>query len=118
MAHSRQSAGYRDAMRIEVLVFEGCPSADPAVQLARDVAEDAGIDSEIEIVRINDLEAAQTHRFLGSPSVRIDGADVEPGAERRPPSYGCRIYQGDRGPSGVPDREWVVAAFHRAATSA
>jgi hypothetical protein len=115
MAPSRQSTGYRDAMRIEVLAFEDCPNAEPAVQLARDVAAEAGIDPEIEIVRISNLEAAQTHRFLGSPSIRIDGVDVELGAERRPTSYGCRIYQGNRGPSGVPDREWVVAAFRKAA---
>ena len=115
MAHSRQRAVYRDAMRIEVLIFEGCPNAEPAVQLARDVAAEAGIDPEIEIVRINDLEASQAHRFLGSPSIRIDGADVEPGADRRPPAYGCRIYKVAGGPSGLPDREWVVGALRRAA---
>jgi hypothetical protein len=102
-------------MRIEVLVFEGCPNAEPAVQLARDVAVELGVNPEIEIVRINDLDAAQAHRFLGSPSIRIDGADVELGADRRPPAYGCRIYQGGGGPSGVPDREWVVAALRKAA---
>src|SRR5258706_11204152 len=63
--HNRQSAGYRDAVRIEVLVVEGCPNAKPAVQLARAVAAEAGVDSQIEIVRINDLEACQAHRFLG-----------------------------------------------------
>ena len=111
MARSRQSAGYGDAMRIEVLVFDGCPNAEPAVQLARDVAGEAGIDPEIEVVRITDLEAAQTQRFLGSPSIRIEGADVEPGADGRPPAYACRIYQGAGGPSGLPDREWVVGAL-------
>jgi hypothetical protein len=118
MPHDRQSAGYRDAVRIEVLVVEGCPNAEPSVRLARAVPAEAGVDPQIEIVRINDLEASQAHRFSGSPSIRIDGADVEPGAERRTPSYGCRIYQGDLGPHGVPDRKWVVAAIRKAAQSA
>jgi len=118
MAHSRKSAGYREAVRIEVLVFDGCPHAEPALQLTRDVAAEVGVDPEIEIVRINNLEAAHAHRFLGSPSIRIDGADVEQGADRRAPIYGCRIYQGGGGPSGVPDREWVVAAFRKAVQSA
>ena len=117
MAHSGQSAGYRDGMRIEVLVVEGCPNAEPAEQLVRDVAVEAGIDPKIEIVRINDLESARAHHFLGSPSIRIGGADVELGADQRAPSYGCRIYRGGCGPSGVPDREWVVAAFRKAARS-
>ena len=104
-------------MRIEVLVFEGCPNAEPAVQLVRDVAGEAGIDLEIEVVRITDLEAAQTHRFLGSPSIRVDGKDVELGSDQPAASFGCRIYQGDRGPSGVPNRQSVVAAFRNAARS-
>ena len=57
-------------MRIEVLAFEGCPNAEPAVQLARDVALEMGMDPEIELIPINGLDAAQTHRFLGSPSIR------------------------------------------------
>jgi hypothetical protein len=102
-------------MRIEVLVFEGCPNAEVAVRLVRDVATETGVDPEIEIVRINDLNEAQAHRFLGSPSIRIDGADVEPGADQRPPNYGCRIYHGDAGPAGIPERAWVVAALRNAA---
>jgi len=117
MAPSRHTERYGDAMRVEVLVVEGCPNAEPAAQLVRDVAAEAGIDPEIEIVLINDLEAAQTRRFLGSPSIRVDGADVELGSDQRAASFGCRIYQGDRGPSGVPDRHWVVAAFRNAARS-
>jgi hypothetical protein len=105
-------------MRVEVLVFEGCPHAELAVHLARDVASEVGVNAEIEIVRIDDLDAAQAHRFLGSPSIRIDGADVELGADRRQPTYGCRIYQGGGGLSGLPDREWVVAALRKAAQSA
>ena len=104
-------------MRIEVLVFDGCPNAEPAVQLVRDAAAEAGIDLEIEIVLVNDLEAAQTHRFLGSPSIRVDRKDVECGVRPAAASFGCRIYQGDRGPSGVPNRQSVVAAFRNAARS-
>jgi len=104
-------------MRIEVRAFDGCPNAQPAVRLAREVAAEAGADTEIEIVRINYLETAQTRRFVGSLSVRIGGADMELEADRRPPTYGCRIYQGGGGPTCVPDREWVVAAFREAAQS-
>jgi hypothetical protein len=113
MPHDRQSAGYRDAVRIEVLVVEGCPNAEPAVQLARAVAAEAGVDPQIEIVRINDLEASQAHRFSGSPSIRIDGADVEPGAERRTPSYGCRIHQGTSARTAFPTANGLSRRFAR-----
>src|SRR5258708_24438276 len=100
-------------MRIEVLAFEGCPNAEPAVQLGRDVAIEMGVDPEIELIPINGLDAAQTHRFLGSPSIRIDGADVELGTELRPAMYGCRIYRGAGGRPAFPTVHGLLPRYAR-----
>ncbi len=55
-------------------------------------------------------EAAETERFLGSPTVRVDGVDVEPGATL-PHTFGlsCRLYRTTDGLRGTPPDEWILA---------
>jgi hypothetical protein len=101
---------------IEVLTFDGCPHAEATRELvARVVAE---LEADVVLVDVPDQEAAATHRFLGSPTVRVDGRDVEPGAERRDDVVlGCRVYRTDAGLSGRPDERWVRDAVSRASRS-
>ena len=95
-------------MTIEVLYFEGCPNHEPTVQLAREVVETLGLSLAISQVEVAGPEEAEALRFLGSPSVRVDGRDIEPGAgERTEFALSCRLY----GDSGVPPRELLVAAL-------
>ena len=95
-------------MKVEVLYFEGCPHHQPTVDLARDVIADVGVDAELREVEVRDHEEATRLRFLGSPSVRVDGVDIEPGARSRKDfAFGCRMYPG----SGVPPRSLFVAAL-------
>ena len=59
-----------------------------------------------------DPETAQKLRFLGSPTVRIAGQDVEPGAAARTDfALSCRLYRTDAGLQGQPDERWVRAAL-------
>ena len=61
-------------------------------------------------VRIN--EAAQCERFLGSPTVRVAGHDVDAGAEQRD-DYGmkCRLYATEHGLRGTPPDAWILSAL-------
>jgi hypothetical protein len=72
----------------------------------------AGIPVEIALRNVRDERAAQRERFLGSPTVRVDGRDIEPGAEDRD-DYGlkCRLYRTDAGLRGTPDDEWILDAL-------
>ena len=78
---------------VEVLFFEGCPNYEPTLRLVREVVAGAGGSAEIREVEIKSPEEAESLRFLGSPSVRINGCDIEPGARIeslrpwRPPGY-------------------------------
>ena len=75
------------------------------------------IESEIRLVEVTDPEAAVELRFLGSPTVRVDGVDVEPGAaERRDFALSCRIYRSERGLAEQPQESWVREALTAAAT--
>ena len=102
--------------RVQILYFDGCPSHEPARALVERLARELRVEPEIEFVKVADSEAAVALRFLGSPTVRIDGVDVEPGAgERRDFAFSCRIYRSDWGASEQPEESWVRDALIEAA---
>jgi len=99
---------------IEVLTFDGCPHAAATRELIGRIVAELEADADVVLVDVPDQAAAVTHRFLGSPTVRVDGRDVEPGAERRDEVvFGCRVYRTDAGLSGRPGERWVRDAVSR-----
>jgi hypothetical protein len=102
--------------RVEILYFDGCPNQEPARALVERLAKELRVEPEIELVQVPDPEAAVMLRFLGSPTVRVDGVDVEPGAEeRRDFAFSCRIYRSEDGASEQPAESWVRDALIEAA---
>ena len=97
---------------LELLYFEGCPNHEPLLSRLRAVLAQAGDGSHIQLHRVESEETARRLRFLGSPTLRVDGHDVEPGADERD-DYGlkCRLYRTPRGTAGLPDDEWILAAL-------
>ena len=67
---------------VEVLTFEGCPHAEPALELARRVVAESGIDATVRESTCPTPATAAAQRFLGSPTIRVNGRDIEPGVER------------------------------------
>jgi hypothetical protein len=102
--------------RVEILYFEGCPNHEPARALVEQLASELRVEPEIELVQVADPEAAVRLRFLGSPTVRVNGVDVEPRAEeRRDFALSCRIYRSDGAASEQPAESWVREALIEAA---
>ncbi len=101
--------------RVEILYFDGCPNHEPARALVERVAAEQRVEPAIELVEVVGPDAAADLRFLGSPTIRIDGRDVEPGAEERNEFVlSCRVYRTERGLAGQPDEEWIRDALSRA----
>jgi hypothetical protein len=96
---------------IELLYFEGCPSAaETEVLLRRVLAEEARMAPLTKIAVATPDQAVAT-RFLGSPSVRVNGRDIEPARADEPGgALSCRIYQTESGGSGVPPVALLRAA--------
>ncbi len=95
-------------MRIQVLYFEDCPNYKPAVEIVRRTAEELGVDADIELVYIDSTESANANRFLGSPTIQVEGIDIDPAArDRRDFGLSCRRY----GSIGVPPRDMIVDAL-------
>jgi hypothetical protein len=99
-------------MRIELLYFEGCPGYEALLPRLRELIADEGFDVPIQLRRIETVEAAQRERFLGSPTVRIDGEDVEPGAsDRKDFGFKCRLYREQGNVSKKPSADLIRAAL-------
>jgi hypothetical protein len=99
---------------LELLYFDGCPNHKALLPHLEQLLRGAEIRAEIRLRRIADDNAAQHERFLGSPTLRVDGRDVEPGAEERD-DFGlkCRLYRTPAGLRGVPPDEWILDALTR-----
>jgi hypothetical protein len=99
-------------MKVELLYFDGCPSHAHLLPRLRALIDDAGVGADVELRRVESLDAAVAERFLGSPSVRVDGRDIEPGAEERT-DFGlkCRLYPTPDGLRGTPADEQLLAAL-------
>ena len=93
---------------VELLWWEGCPSTDDALRMLREEMTAAGLDSSALRMREVTTDAdAERERFVGSPTIRVDGRDVQPVADE-PIGLSCRVYRlADGRISPLPAREEV-----------
>jgi hypothetical protein len=99
---------------IELLYFDGCPNYQGLEAHLRSLLADAGVDMPILIRRIDSDDEAVAERFLGSPTIRVAGVDVDPTAADRD-AYGlmCRLYAAEDRLRGTPPDPWILAALRR-----
>ena len=81
-------------MKVEVLYVADCPSHPAAVKLVKDVLDAQGIAAEINEVLVPDEQAARQLKLPGSPTIRINGRDVEERPETAAFALSCRLYPG------------------------
>jgi hypothetical protein len=104
--------------QVELLFWAGCPSHPQALDELRAAMTELGLDADQVLVREVDTDRlADRERFVGSPTIRIDGADVQdPGDE--PAGLTCRVYhRRDGRVSPVPDPADVRDALRTAITT-
>ena len=101
------------ASQVELLWWEGCPSSEEAHDLVRRVMADAGLDPDsLRSIEVATDEAAEQQSFVGSPTVRIDGRDVQPPEAGEPIGLTCRVYHlRDGRISPLPDPEDIKEAL-------
>ncbi len=95
-------------MRVELLYFDDCPSRRHAWAVLGDALARTGRDAEVRLRHIDAVPEAESRGFAGSPTLRVDGRDLE--GYDGPAVMACRRYQGNAG-RGWPSLEQVVAAL-------
>jgi hypothetical protein len=97
---------------VELLFFDGCPHYDAFLPHLRQLLDRYHPTAPITEINIATDEDAQQHRFLGSPTLRVNGRDVDPAAAGRD-GYGlqCRIYATPDGTTGTPADQWITNAL-------
>lgn len=108
---TRSMTTHRD---IELLWFADCPNHAAARTLLTELVAELAPDATIHDIDATDPEVAKRHRFPGSPTIRVDGVDVQPGFVD-PGDYTprCRLYWSDDRLAGIPPREWIESALQR-----
>jgi hypothetical protein len=97
---------------VELLWFSECPNHVEARRLLREVVDEVAPGFPIDDIDAGDPDVAARHRFPGSPTIRIDGRDVDPHF-RDSGDYTprCRIYWTADGLKGLPERAWIAEAL-------
>jgi hypothetical protein len=99
-------------VHVELLYWEGCPSYPEARQLLAQVLAERGVDAEIRMREVTTEAEAEALRFPGSPTIRVDGRDVDSRGADAGPSLTCRIYYlPDGRVSPIPSRTDLEAAL-------
>jgi hypothetical protein len=100
---------------VEFLWWDGCPSSDEALAMLREEMSAHGLDPDsIAMREVRTDTEADRERFAGSPTIRVDGRDVQP-----PPDgevgLSCRVYRlRDGRISPLPDRAAVRETLEQA----
>lgn len=96
--------------RIELLYFEGCPSWKNALAELEAVLEDQGLSGSVDLVRVDTDADAKAHRFVGSPTIRINGENLFP-VDHANYALGCRVYTTPDGMRGWPTESMIREAL-------
>jgi hypothetical protein len=104
------------APSIELLWWRGCPSWGRALGELREIVREAGLDADaIEVREVPTDRAAEQEGFVGSPTIRLDGKDVQPPGDDEAAALSCRVYRlRDGRVSPTPDPEQLREALQQA----
>jgi mercuric ion transport protein len=99
-------------VKVEILYIADCPHHGPTAERVSEVLQVSGMPAVVEEIEVQSSTDAERLRFIGSPSVRVNGLDVE--TEARSVQHfglGCRSYAEAGRRSGLPSKELIWRAL-------
>jgi len=98
-------------VKIEVFYIDGCPHRQPTVERVKELLHEFGFRGNVLEIPVTEATSAIAVRFLGSPTIHVNGVDIEPSI-RTSGQFGvmCRMYLDGSKQEGVPS----VALIRRA----
>ncbi len=101
-------------LSIDLLYYEDCPHYKEAENSLKEVLDEEHVDAEVHMVRVEPGEQADIHGFIGSPTILINGQDLEPEVDSEASYQGhCRMYLYKDQPFESPPKEMIRAALKR-----
>ena len=97
-------------MKVSLLYSDGCPDWEQTLADVRNVLAEYHVDADVELIKVSSQQQAEKMEFLGSPTVRVEGMDVEPDILESGFNLECRLYWIDEDPVDRPPKEWIAAA--------
>ncbi len=97
-------------MNVSLLHSDGCPNWEQTLTDVREVLAEYHVKADVKLIRISSQQQAEEMEFLGSPTVRVEGMDVEPDILESGFNLECRVYWIDDDSVGRPPKEWIAAA--------
>lgn len=91
-----------EEMTIDLLYFDGCPSYRQAWNDILDVLVEEKVDASVRLMAVEDSGRAQELQFAGSPTIRINGQDLED--YQGDGVMACRVYKENNG-KGWPSKD-------------
>ena len=71
-------------LKIQLLHTESCHSYQEALVGIKEALKELGLSAELEVILMDSPEKARDYKFLGSPTIKINGLDLEAGRGDRP----------------------------------
>jgi hypothetical protein len=102
--------------RVALLAWSECPSHERALAILTELLDELDAqDAGVQVSWVETEEEADRLRFVGSPSIRVDGRElIEPEAGE-PYALACRVYTLPDGRfSPLPDRDRLKRALAEA----
>jgi len=104
-------------LRVSFLYYEDCPSHDLALERLREVMSEESIPDEVEVIKVETEAQAHELRFVGSPTIRVDGQDINLPTDSRY-TLTCRAYRlADGRISPLPSKDMIRGALRSPAKS-
>ena len=91
--------------KIEFQYFEGCPSYKQTLTNLKEVLAELDTEVDLELINIETPEQIEKFGFYGSPTIKIDGRDLEGRSGEF--SHNCRLYDINGELIGVPTKEYI-----------
>jgi hypothetical protein len=101
-------------VKIELLYFRDCHVYKTALENIQEVIKEKELDTEVDLREIKNDKQALRDKFLGSPTVRINGIDIDPSAQKiNKYSMTCRLYLENSVVNELPSKRMIRQAIDK-----
>ena len=103
-------------MNVQLFYVDGCSTYLRALDHLREALQlEAPEAPDVDLVAVTSDADAQAKRLIGSPTIRIDGVDIEgPDADTQGYALGCRVYSDEGRMAGWPSVAQIRQALNGA----